>query len=232
MSNLRAKTLDPVWETIYSKGHVVRYPYDSVVTFVFRNAPRDVDRSNVRILEVGSGTGNNLYFLAREGFDTFGIDGSVSAVEFAKNFLEENGLEAEIVVGNFTELPFLYDFFDLVIDRGSITCCGFKAGRQAIKEIARVLKPGGKFFFNPYSENHSSFASGSFGEDGVIENIKSGTMTDVGQICFYGKRQAIDALGINFIVENIQRVEITDVTTAANSVHSEWRIIASKVNLE
>ncbi|MBP7860907.1 class I SAM-dependent methyltransferase [bacterium] len=209
----------------------MKYPYDSVVTFVFRNVPREVARSNVRILEVGSGTGNNLWFLAREGWSAYGIEGSASAVEVAKTFLKQDGLHAEIEVGNFTALPYSNNFFDLVIDRGSITCCGFAAGRKAITEVARVLKIGGKFFFNPYSENHSSFAAGDIGEDGVCENIQSGSMTGVGQICFYGKRQAIDALGDEFKIENIQKVEVTDVTEAANFVHSEWRIIASKVSL-
>lgn len=222
-------SLDPVWEEKYSQGHTVKYPYDSVVTFVFRNAPRNLDRSQVHVLEVGSGTGNNLWFVAREGFQAYGIDGSRSAIDFALDFFKKEGLSADFKVGDFTKLPYEDNFFDLVIDRGSITCCGFSAGKKAIAEVLRVLKPGGKFFFNPYSENHSSFAAGEIDEEGAIQNIKAGTMVGVGQICFYGKRQALEALGKGFKVENIQKVEITDVTDAANSVHAEWRIISSKL---
>lgn len=226
--NTAMVSLDPVWEEKYSQGHTVKYPYDSVVTFVFRNAPRNVERSQVRVLEVGSGTGNNLWFVAREGWSAYGIDGSQSAIDFAEELFKKDGLEGDFKVGDFTKLPYQDNFFDLVIDRGSITCCGFSAGKKAIAEVLRVLKPGGKFFFNPYSENHSSFASAEIDEDGAAQNIKSGTMIGVGQICFYGKRQALEALGKGFNVENIQRIEITDVTEASNSVHAEWRIIATK----
>ncbi len=227
-SKVRTVSLDPVWEEKYSTGHTVRYPYDSVVSFIFRNAPRNVERAQVKILEVGCGTGNNLWFAAREGFCVYGVDGSKSAIEFAQNYFAKEGLKGDLRVGDFTKLPFESDFFDLVIDRGSLTCCGFESAKTAIKEIYRVLKKDGKFFFNPYSENHSSFAAGEAGADGVTKDINAGTMTGVGQICFYAKRQALDVLGPNFKVESIHSMEDSDVTTASVSVHAEWRIIARK----
>lgn len=221
-------TLDPIWEEKYAEGHTVRYPYDSVVTFVFRNAPRGVERKNIRILEVGCGTGNNLWFAAREGFSVYGIDGSQSAIDFAKKTFEQEGLTGEFAVGDFTNLPFESDFFDLAIDRGALTCCGFSGAKKAISEIYRVLKKSGKFFFNPYNETHSSYASGLKGEDGLVTNITAGSMTDVGQICFYGKQQALEVLGPDFKIESIRSLEDRDVMQPATIVHSEWRIIASK----
>ena len=76
---------DPVWEQKYSSGHAERYPWDAVVTFIFRNYPRNVARENVRILEVGFGTGPNLWFASREGFSVSGIEGSQSAVDYARS---------------------------------------------------------------------------------------------------------------------------------------------------
>ena len=46
------------------------YPFDNVVTFLFRNYPKD-KQSEINILEVGCGGGNNLRFAAREGFNVF-----------------------------------------------------------------------------------------------------------------------------------------------------------------
>jgi 2-polyprenyl-3-methyl-5-hydroxy-6-metoxy-1,4-benzoquinol methylase len=81
---MSTKTLDPIWEEKYSAGHAQRYPWDPVVTFIFRNAPRDRPRSEVRILEVGCGTASNLWFAAREGFNVAGVDGGESAIAYAK----------------------------------------------------------------------------------------------------------------------------------------------------
>jgi len=67
---MSTSSFDPHWEQqIYGQGaHLNLYPFDVVVTFVFRNAPRDRPRSEVRIVEIGCGAGNNLWFAAREGF--------------------------------------------------------------------------------------------------------------------------------------------------------------------
>lgn len=222
------QTLDPIWEEKYSHGHTVKYPYDSVITFVFRHAPRDLDRKQVKILEVGCGTGNNLWFAAREGFSVFGVDGSKSAISFAKELFEREELQGDLRVADFTNLAYDNDFFDLVIDRGSLTCCGFKAAAEAISEIYRVLKPGGKFFFNPYSEEHSSFAAGIHDEDGLVTKIEAGSMTNVGQICFYSKQKALEALGNKFKIESIRNMVDKEVSNPAVLIHAEWRIIASK----
>ena len=32
--------IDPVWEEKYASGHQEKYPWDIVVSFVFRNRPR------------------------------------------------------------------------------------------------------------------------------------------------------------------------------------------------
>ncbi len=225
---LKTKSSDVFWEDKYASGHTVRYPYDSIVTFVLRNAPREVPRNEVRILEVGCGTGNNVWFVAREGFDAYGIDGSKSAIEFARNYLQKEGLEADLKDGNFSSLPWENSFFDIIFDRGAITCCSFSDATKVIQEVARTLKPGGKFFFNPYSEAHSSFASGKQLEDGRVDGICEGSMVGEGQICFYGKQQALNLLTPHFEVESIQHLELSDVTKSGVSIHAEWRIIARK----
>ena len=51
MSNLKnnilikkIKNIDPVWEKKYSKGHKQLYPWDAVVSFVFKNVPKNRSR--------------------------------------------------------------------------------------------------------------------------------------------------------------------------------------------
>lgn len=171
------RTFDPIWRDIYARGHTNRYPWDSVVRFVFRHAPETPYRGDVRILEVGCGTGSNLWFCAREGFSTTGVDASDKAIEVARQRFDEEGLVSDFRVADFTHLPFENAMFDLVIDRAAITTTGCGAGKRAIREVQRVLKTEGLFFFNPYASGHSSQSSGKPGPDGVVIDIASGTLT-------------------------------------------------------
>ncbi|MCS6243447.1 MAG: hypothetical protein H2172_06260 [Opitutus sp.] len=55
--------IDPAWEdAIYSQGrHLNRYPFDAVVSFVYRYRPTGRAPQEIRILEVGCGAGNTVY---------------------------------------------------------------------------------------------------------------------------------------------------------------------------
>jgi SAM-dependent methyltransferase len=219
-------TFDPTWAALHGAGtHVSRYPWDVVVSFVHRYAPRERDRRDVRILEVGCGGGANLWFAAREGFAVSGIDSSEPAVAYARARLRAESLEGDIRVGDFTELPFDNCSFDLVIDRCAITCAGFTAARCAVDEVHRVLVDGGAFLFNPYGDRHTSRASGRPGPDGVVVDIDSGTLVGVGQICFYTRADVDRALANGWAVERLERLELT---REDGGVHAEWRVYARR----
>ena len=219
---------DAIWENLYSQGHSQRYPWDAVVSFVFRNYPKHKSRQEVKILEVGCGSGGNLWFAAREGFSVSGIDSSPSAIAYAQNRFNEDNLTGDFQIGSFSQLPFKDDFFDLVIDRGAITCCGFSVANQAVSEIRRVLQIEGKFFCNPYSDRHSSYVSGKHGADGLIVEISDGTLTGVGQICFYGRRDVETLFAEGWNILSLQHLEWTEQSQPKYTVHAEWRVIAKK----
>lgn len=220
------QSFDTVWEDKYSSGHGQRYPWDSVVSFVFRNAPRDKPHSEVRILEVGCGTAGNLWFAAREGFDVAGIDGSKSAIDTARARFDEESLTADLRVADFTELPFEDRSFDLVIDRGALTCCGYDNMRKAIAEIARVCVQGGKFLFTPYADSHSSYQGGTLQADGTTTDITQGALAGLGQIYFVSHRQIADLLAGDWNILQCVRREDTEFTDTGTWIHAEWRVVA------
>lgn len=226
--NMNSTTFDPIWEEKYSSGHTQRYPWDAIVTFVFRNAPRDRPRSEVRILEVGCGTASNLWFAAREGFQVAGVDGCESAIEYAKQRFQQEGLTGDLRVADFTQLPFEDESFDLVLDRSALTCCGFSACRQEIAEIHRVSRRGAKFFFNPYSDRHSSSRAGKTTSDGLVVNIAEDTLVGAGQICFYGRRDVEREMANGWYVHGIKHLEIVKVSEPVPTLHAEWRVLAEK----
>lgn len=221
-------TFDPIWETLRRNGLAIpRYPFDFVVVFVNRFAAKDRPRNEVRILEVGCGTGNNLWFAAREGYAVTGIDGSASAIEFARGRFAEEKLAGKFDIGDFTDLPYDDGQFDLVIDRGGLVCCGISAGKRAVAEVRRVLRDGGYFLFNPFSAKHSCFTDSDPGEDGLRINIR-GAMSGAGQICYYTRQQVDEAIARGWDVVSLEHWEAVDHALPDAPVHAEWRVILRK----
>lgn len=221
-------SFDPVWEEKFSKGHGARYPWDVVVSFVFRYAPRDRPRGEVRILEVGCGIASNLWFAAREGFQACGVEASASAVAAGRKRFAAEGLAVDLREGSFTELPFASGSFDMVFDRGALTCCGFGAAKRAVAEVRRVLRPGGRFLFNPYCENHFSASSGRPGKDGVVVDIAAGSLVGCGQLAFYSREQVLETLGEGWNILSFQYYEFVEEAVEPRMRHSEWRVVVEK----
>jgi len=134
------------WDTRKYHGRANRYPFTEVVAFVMRTFGK-TNRSDVRILDLGFGGGHHLSFLAREGFDYYGIDGSDESLNIATEQLESVGFRTDtLTVGTFDDMPYDTDFFDCVIDRGSLVCNYLADLPPLIEETRRVLKPGGYLF--------------------------------------------------------------------------------------
>ncbi|HAT1807252.1 TPA: class I SAM-dependent methyltransferase [Legionella pneumophila] len=219
-----------IWDNKYAAGESLnKYPWDKVVSFIFRYYPRHKKRNEIRVLEVGSGSGCNLWFCAREGFDCYGVDTSMVAVEHAKNWFSRDGLKGEFKQGNFYPLEYQDNFFDLVIDRGSLTCVSKADCEIALKEIYRVLESGGYFCFNPYSDLHTSFKEGITLEDELTE-ISSGTLTNVGKLKFYNEVEIYDLVqSIGFQIESIKLInEDYFESKSIKHVHAEWFLILRK----
>ncbi len=232
------QAFDARWEQRYKEGNQKnRYPWDKVVSFIFRHAPRDRPRRGVRIVEVGCGTGSNLWFAAKEGFSVAGIDGSATAIESARQLFAAEGLVGDFLVGDFTQpMPLASEEFDLAIDRGALSCVGYSAARRAIAELHRILRPGGLLLFNPYSRAHSSFAAGVPQDDGLVDEITSGTMVGVGALCFYSEEMVRGAVAGGWQIVSLTHGESrTSGPTASPhgadaDVHAEWDAIVRKLD--
>ncbi len=229
MGKENASSVRATWESIYSEGKALnRYPFDQVVSFIYRNFSRSKPRAETKILEIGCGAGNNLWFAAREGFNVTGVDVSASAIEFAKKRFAAEGLQGDLRVADFIHLPFEANTFDFVIDRGALTCSPIADAQKTVAEVHRVLTPGGKFFFNPYSVRHSSFASGKSGPGGVTVDISIGTLTDIGAIYFYSKRDLFTMFSEGWKLVSMRHVEYMEELEPQYNCHAEWIVIAEK----
>ena len=130
------------WEELYSQpgqSQKNRYPHEDIIRFVMRNFSRE-ERKSVRILDLGCGWGNNLHFLHDEGFEAWGIDGAVTACRQCST------ITPRVVLGSMVHLPFANELFDAAVDRNSIQCNTIDAVQAIVRQVQRVLKPGGVLY--------------------------------------------------------------------------------------
>ena len=101
----------------------------------------------LRILEVGCGRGIALPALERccRPHRLVGLDIDPALLVGARAHLAASGTRAELVEGDVRRLPFPSAAFDLVVDFG--TCYHIARPEEALSEIARVLRPGGRFAY-------------------------------------------------------------------------------------
>lgn len=220
---------DPIWEQLYQQSrHILHYPYDFVVVFVNRHLPLDKPRQDIKILEIGCGAGNNLWFAAREGFSVTGIDASASAIEYARQRFTKEGLKGDFRIGDFAKLPFEDNSFDLVFERAAIVCCGLSVARQAVEEVKRVLITQGRFLFNPYSTKHTSYQHSQAGRDNTRINVVGGNLREIGQLCFYNRQTIESVLSSGWKILTLEHLEKIDYANPELPVHAEWQVIAEK----
>lgn len=134
-----------------SQGYSRSAPlYDALAGHLYLSSirkllPRVVLPPIPAILDVGCGTGINLLEAARWFSPTrllCGIDISPGMVEVASHKAAALGLKANFAVGDAEHLPYPDNTFDLVICNSVLHW--FKDRQAAVREMCRVLRPGGK----------------------------------------------------------------------------------------
>lgn len=136
-----------------------RYPNEELLRFLGTNFfNKDVkNRKSIKILEVGCGSCANLWMIAKEGFDSYGVDLSGESIKLGRQMLNNWQVDAELKQGSFLELPYEDDSFDVVVDVLSMACTNHEKYLQGINEVYRVLKKGGLFFSYTPTQNSDCF---------------------------------------------------------------------------
>ena len=100
-----------------------------------------------RVLDLGCGSGRHLVYLAKRGFDVYGIDIAPEGIKIARKWLKKEGLKANLKIGDiYKKLPYQDNFFDAIISTQALHHNIIEKIRKAIREIERILKPGGLIF--------------------------------------------------------------------------------------
>jgi demethylmenaquinone methyltransferase/2-methoxy-6-polyprenyl-1,4-benzoquinol methylase len=111
----------------------------------------------MKVLEVGCGTGTNLMLYRQAGCCVYGIDRSPSMLEIARTKLGE---EAEVQLGDASNMPYQDDFFDLVMAMFALHEMPGKIRPLVMREMARVTKQEGRILIMDYHPGPIRFPEG------------------------------------------------------------------------
>lgn len=180
-------------------------------------ATRMVGTEQIKVLDIGAGTGRYSVPLAEEGYD-------VTAVELVKynlGILKKKASPVKAIQGNAINLKKLADNnFDVTLLFGPMYhLFAFADKLKALQEARRVTKPGGVILV-AYCMNEYSVITYGFKERHILDCIKEGRFTENFQtisgpsaLYDYMRIEEIDALNQ---AANLQRIQILSPDGPAN----------------
>ncbi len=124
--------------------------FGSIDIYLFDQLLKGRITSEMRVLDAGCGSGRNLVYFFRSGFNTSGVDQSSEAIAQIRSLAAQ--LAPHLPPDNFRveaieQMRFDDASFDVVISSAVLHFARDEAHwRRMVREMWRVLKPGGIFF--------------------------------------------------------------------------------------
>ena len=145
LDNLLEKRDSEWWNNFYS--HM-----EKPIPF-FKNIPDEnlisyFDRvliNNGKALDIGCGKGRNSLYLAKRGFETYGIDFSKTSIECGKEIAEKYHLNVNFLCQSIYDFQDKLESFDFIYDSGCFHHIKPHRRNEYLKTILKYLKPDGYF---------------------------------------------------------------------------------------
>jgi SAM-dependent methyltransferase len=118
------------------------------------------ERSARNVLDLGCGVGRHSIFLSLQGFAVSATDASAAALDYTGKQARLAGTPVGLQYAEMTSLPFEDAHFDYVLAWNVIYHGNPGVVEAAIREIRRVLKPGGILQATMLSKRDSYFGIG------------------------------------------------------------------------
>ena len=148
--------------------------YRVSMKYIHKYIPSEIAKEEVKILDIGAGTGKYSIALAKEGYD-------VTAVELVKynlGILKSKGSNVKAMQGNALNLKKLEDnTFDVTLLFGPMYhLFGQEDKKKALSEARRVTKPGG-IILVAYCMNEYGVLTYAFKEKHIEECMEENRLT-------------------------------------------------------
>lgn len=98
------------------------------------------------LLDSGCGPGRHAMFFAKQGFSATGLDKSQMALDHLTDWAAREHVTVSAVLGDLGGMPFADNTFDCVVDYNASYHTDTAGYFRAVRELKRVLKPGGEVF--------------------------------------------------------------------------------------
>jgi tellurite methyltransferase len=124
--------------------------FGQIDIYLFDQLLRGRIRPGMRVLDAGCGSGRNLVYFFREGYEVFGVDTDANAVEYTRRLAAS--LAPALPADNFRveaieDMAFPDAFADLVLSSAVLHFARCDDHFEAmLRATWRVLKPGGLLF--------------------------------------------------------------------------------------
>lgn len=106
-----------------------------------------LDSTQIRVLDLGSGTGKNAIYFSGLGADVTAIEFAPEAMRIAKDNANNAGEKITFIQGSIgTDWPVPAGSFDIVLDVLASNSLSVTERQKYLSELIRVLKPGGIAF--------------------------------------------------------------------------------------
>jgi SAM-dependent methyltransferase len=178
-----SKQFEQAWDSSYARReNYVFAPCDEMVRFVSRYLRCRIDLHEIvdlspgaagaLVADIGCGIGRNLLFGTDMGLSMHGCDLSGSAVAVARKWLSTRlGANADdrVVVADVRNLPWNNAAFAHAVSDSVLDSMPFLHAQEGLREISRIVRPGGYFYCSLISGDESGRDPEFDGEE-IVEN--------------------------------------------------------------
>lgn len=99
-----------------------------------------------RAIDLGCGIGENVIYLAKEGFVATGVDISSRAIAKAYRKARNAGVSPALITGDVTDLTGIKKKFDLIVDNGCLHSLFSSSRLSYNRSLMRLTQPGSRYF--------------------------------------------------------------------------------------
>jgi ubiquinone/menaquinone biosynthesis C-methylase UbiE len=206
------------------------YDVASVYDHIIRIRQRYLNDMRGRALDHGFGNGVIASYLAREGFDVYGIETSASALEVVRERAAQLGLRPDrftLIGAEQTRFDYPENFFDVIVSNQTIYFMPRAQIDATLREFHRILVPGAKFACTTMAHENYWITTGTPREGGMVHVKLRGRITRDFDVYSFPSEAAVRAAWeqAGFVVDDLGYFDfkLLDVTCAKH-----WIILAHK----
>lgn len=178
-----------------------------------------------KCLDLGCGVGRHTLLMAANGFEVTATDLSEDGMVKLEERAKEENLKITTKIADMISLPFENDLFDCLIAYHAIYHTDDEGIKKVMKEIERVLKPGGEALITFNSQKGTSF------KDPKNKRLTANTIVkesgnEAGIPHFYATKEDVEKLIADF--EIIEFTHKEEYFTDSDYVGAHYCVVIRK----